>query len=198
MQEIIKEPVWAMSNVFRDERNNVTYQLNTDPNRLGDPYFKLYNSKSVRSATLVARISFLSPEYVTHTDGLGKQPWILNSQERRMLVKTLTSKVRGDILWKRLIYTYNDEKEDLSRKNTNKLTRLVHSQLMGISSLSEFLEYYKEHGRDSAVSLVFSVLDIRTLEQATNVPSKYFADTMRCFHDALPIDLSMPDYLCLS
>ena len=59
-----------------------------------DPYFKVYNSADPTKATKLARIRFSRPEYVTgHTTGpdAGKKEWILNSSEKKKLIKLLNA-----------------------------------------------------------------------------------------------------------
>ena len=50
-----------MSTIFRN--NDVLCTVNPGFGRIGDSYFKLYDSNSLRTATKVARIKFTEPKY---------------------------------------------------------------------------------------------------------------------------------------
>lgn len=49
-----------------------------------DPYFKVYNSESERTADKVARISILRPEYVYHNGRDGKKHFNLSKNRNRV------------------------------------------------------------------------------------------------------------------
>lgn len=59
----------------------------TNRNFFEKPYFKVYDSNSYKKATKIARIYFDEAKYVK--DHIGKPEWILNSQERKLLVQIL-------------------------------------------------------------------------------------------------------------
>ena len=73
-----------MSTVFRND--DVLCTVNPGFGRIGDSYFKLYDSNSLRTATKVAKIKFTEPKYVIHRDENGLQPWIFNNREKKLLM----------------------------------------------------------------------------------------------------------------
>ena len=87
-----KEYLNEMATVFIDKRSNVSISVNGDANRIGDCYFKFYNSASYKTATKIARIKFDSPKYVTHKNSNEMKNWVLNTQEREELIKHLNDK----------------------------------------------------------------------------------------------------------
>lgn len=86
------EPIESMSKIGVDNSANMVYYVNPDLNRVGEPYFKVYDSISHPKATHIARISFLESRYIIHRDEAGKQPWKLNSSEKKKLVTYLNKK----------------------------------------------------------------------------------------------------------
>ena len=86
------EPIESMSRIGLDKDANMLYYVNPDLNRVGEPYFKVYDSITHPKATHIARISFLEPKYIVHRDEAGKQPWKLSSSEKRKLIKYLDSR----------------------------------------------------------------------------------------------------------
>ena len=83
------EPIVSMSKVGLDSKENMLYYVNPDINRVGEPYFKVYDSISHKKATHIARISFLEPRYILHKDETGKQPWKLSSSEKKKMLNYL-------------------------------------------------------------------------------------------------------------
>ena len=79
-----------MSTFFRND--DVLCIVNPGFGRIGDSYFKLYDSNSLRTATKVARIKFTEPKYVIHKDENGLQPWIFNNREKKLLIEYLNLK----------------------------------------------------------------------------------------------------------
>ena len=79
-----------MSTVFRND--DVLCTVNPGVGRIGDSYFKLYDSNSLRTATKVARIKFTEPKYVIHKDENGLQPWIFNNREKKLLIEYVNLK----------------------------------------------------------------------------------------------------------
>lgn len=69
---------------------SMTISVNPDKNRIGDEYFKIYNSESVTKANKIIRILFRKPEYVFHTSK-GYSDWILTKNELKNLLNFLNS-----------------------------------------------------------------------------------------------------------
>lgn len=86
--------------------------INPDSNRIGDPYFKMYNKPSWNKATKVARISFLEPKLIIHKSQ-GVQPWTnLTKQDIDDLNDYLDSPWKnhpGFTIWDGLKYGWNEE-----------------------------------------------------------------------------------------
>ena len=114
---LIEERLDEMSTIVMDKKNSVLVQVNPDMGRMGLEYFKFFNSFSEGKATRIARISFRDPRYVIHHNNRGKDNWILNSKEKRMLVALLQQKsdminCEGNVLtnWEKSIVQFNLEK----------------------------------------------------------------------------------------
>lgn len=104
----------AMATIYWDKKGRFCISVNPNPNRIGDEYFKLFNSSSVRTATKVARISFKAAKYIHHTNSDGKDDWILNSKEKKYLVKALQKQAKMPYAqytnWQKAILLFNEEK----------------------------------------------------------------------------------------
>ena len=72
----------------------ITISVNPDKTKeisfINDPYFKVYNGNSFNSANKIARISLKDPHYIYHKNNKGKEQWTLNSDERKLLIRTMT------------------------------------------------------------------------------------------------------------
>lgn len=86
------EPIESMARVGKDDEANMVYYVNPDLNRIGEPYFKVYDNISHPKAKHIARISFLEPRYIVHKEEAGKQTWRLNSSERKKMISYLNKK----------------------------------------------------------------------------------------------------------
>lgn len=121
------EPVelTAMSNVYYSRKDKITIQINPDKYRKGLPYFKVYNHYSYTIASKVARIYFYKPEYIIHRNSDGKENWILNSKERRVLMNCLQLKPIRSIytVWQQLIIAFNNEKFGVPEDDTIAITK---------------------------------------------------------------------------
>lgn len=108
-----------MAKVYSDRKNNISIQVNRSERR-NSCYFKLYNNKNYAGASKVARIDMKSPAYVYHFNGDGKGDWILNSEEKSMLVDLLSRELpTGNTLWQEIIIIFNRE-GDLPEWETRK------------------------------------------------------------------------------
>ena len=72
---IYEELMYEMASVRRDGRNDfILMAINPDSNRVGEPYFKVYNAGNWRKATKVARLFFFESKLIVHKSE-GVQPW---------------------------------------------------------------------------------------------------------------------------
>lgn len=78
---------WEMATIATDEKLNIN--VNPEADHLSIAYFKVLNAESFRKATKVARLHFKDSGMEHHNDGLGKQPWILNSKELKHIIELL-------------------------------------------------------------------------------------------------------------
>lgn len=99
-----------------------------DEDHIGEPYFKVYTGTQYRNAEKMCRISFLEPRYIkTHSNNNGAKEWVLNSKERKLLIKLLKDKV-GQFKsnsekmtgWEYAISQFNNEK-GCQQEKTEKL-----------------------------------------------------------------------------
>jgi len=66
MKKLIRYPeeVYAMTTIGRNSKPAYMVAVNPDSNRIGDCYFKFYDSDSYSSSSSISRIRFDSPKYV--------------------------------------------------------------------------------------------------------------------------------------
>ena len=120
---IVEEHIEEMATVFRDKDSKQLCQVNPDRGRKGLEYFKLYNSDSYDTSNSIARISFREPKYINHKNSDGKENWILNSKQKKALVKALnlpSKKYKGYNNYQTAIIDFNNEKGldiDLTEEN---------------------------------------------------------------------------------
>lgn len=129
--EIIYEDV--LSEEYLDEmakiktagnfRNDFSILLvaNPDKNRIGNPYFKVYNNIDYSKATKVARLSFIRPELITgHSERNGKKEWILkdisitNREEIVRYLKSPSGRNPNVSVWTDIRYEWNNIKNYVS------------------------------------------------------------------------------------
>ena len=80
----------------------------TGRNFIKDPYFKRYDNTNVKQATKVARIKIKESKYIYHNDG--KDIWVLNSKERKQLIKTLEKPISDNKkIWDLILETVEKE-----------------------------------------------------------------------------------------
>lgn len=84
--------ILGMSTVAYTEDPQQCVLVNPDSRRRGDPYFKYLDASSYMKATRLARISFLAPKLISHSNPRGMRRWKLNSRECRQLQNFLKSK----------------------------------------------------------------------------------------------------------
>lgn len=115
----VGEPIYAMANIYVSREKSITLQIHVASTRVGNPYFKAFDSDSFTKARRVARISMRKPEYIIHKDRAGKQPWTLNAQEKATLLEILAlpNSYAGNFhgtTWQCLVVAYNMEKFGMS------------------------------------------------------------------------------------
>lgn len=108
------EPIETMSTIGRNENPSFAVTVNPDSGRMGDCYFKYFNSADYRTADKLARISFTEPKKVIHKNTDGKQEWELNVKDKKILCKFLSSKSRkykslNITNWQSALYHWNYE-----------------------------------------------------------------------------------------
>lgn len=108
-EEIVREMLLEFATVCTNTEEKMKIIVSYDENRVGEPYFKVFNSSSYTKATKIARISFLEPKYIVHNMNYGMENWILNSKEKQNLITMLTTEVDGISNWKFAILQYNLE-----------------------------------------------------------------------------------------
>lgn len=105
--------------IIKSDMYNITigvYPRDTRPGYYYDPYFKLFNNKSDRAATKVARISILRPEYIIHRNSDGKQNFKLSTAQIGFMLKCLRDPVS-------IKYTYYDSGWDFLCKFITSLAK---------------------------------------------------------------------------
>lgn len=107
---------------------SMTLITSDDKNHIGEPYFKVFTGSDYNKAEKMCRISFLEPRYIkSHSNNNCAKNWILNSKERKQLIKLLTNtigyfKSTGEKMtgWEHAIVQFNGEK-GCTQEKTEKL-----------------------------------------------------------------------------
>lgn len=112
MIKLENELLFEMATVHRDMTENISIAVNPDSKKIGDPYFKFYDSTDYTKAKRVISIFFTKPGYTKHSDG--KKLCVLNHDDKKLLVKTLKSiskkyKACGFTVWDAAKYDWNYE-----------------------------------------------------------------------------------------
>ena len=107
------EPIITMSIVGRSEDLSFTVAVNPNFGRIGDCYFKYFNSANYRTADKLARISFTEPMKVRHRND-DKQEWELDTKDKKILCEFLASKSQkykqlNITNWQSALYHWNHE-----------------------------------------------------------------------------------------
>lgn len=190
-----QESLYAMSNVYTDI-GNITIQINPSEGRIGEPYFKVYNTDSVSTSKFVARISFDKPKYIIHKDNKGKQSWFMNSSQRKNLVDILTANDYS--VWKKLISNWNKEKYGITSRHWSLFT-LKLKTLLSISNKQKLIEYEQSSNRleQQAYKFMLSVLNIDNIKHLKERPESHINTALARLKECMPIDKPMPDYMQL-
>lgn len=190
-----QESLYAMSNVYTDI-GNITIQINPTEGRIGEPYFKVYNTDSVSTSNFVARISFDKSKYIIHKDDKGKQSWFMNSSQRKNLVDILTANDYS--VWKKLISNWNKEKYGITSRHWSLFT-LKLKTLLSISNKQKLIEYEQSSNKleQQAYKFMLSVLNIDNIKQFKERPESHINTALARLKECMPIDKPMPDYMQL-
>lgn len=82
--------------IYSNNKENILISIDVDKNRSDgfrkDPYIKIYNTSSYKTASKIARVSLKTGEYIEHKNLNGKENWILNSKEKKKIGKILNDK----------------------------------------------------------------------------------------------------------
>lgn len=100
----------SLINIFGSWQNENMYIMASPPVMRHDLfYIKVFNSDDLFTATKVARISLLKPEYIHCSDN---PEWILNDDEKRQLIEILSAEVNNQMShWELLLLDYEAEIE---------------------------------------------------------------------------------------
>lgn len=190
-----QESLYAMSNVYTDI-GNITIQINPTEGRIGEPYFKVYNTDSVSTSSYVARISFDVPKYIIHKDSKGKQSWFMNASERKNLVSVLTA--NNYSVWKKLIANWNKEKYGITSRRWSFFTSKVKS-LLNIANKQKLIDYAQSSDKleQQAYKFMLSVFNIDNIKQFKARPEEHIITALSRLKECMPIDKPMPDYMQL-
>ena len=190
-----QESLYAMSNVYTDI-GNITIQINPSEGRIGEPYFKVYNTDSVSTAKLVARISFDKPKYIIHKNSNGKQSWFMNASERKNLVSILTA--NNYSVWKKLIANWNKEKYGITSRHWSFFTLKVKS-LLNTANKQKLIDYAQSSDKleQQAYKFMLSVFNIDNIKQLKARPEEHITIALSRLKECMSIDKPMPDYMQL-
>lgn len=108
------EILFEMASVRPKEGNTkfgVLLAVNPDLNKIGDCYFKMYNSNSYITATGVWRICFSEPKLIKEHSGKIKSLSTINLKYKKILIEYLNSPgaYSGRTVWDSLKWNWNNE-----------------------------------------------------------------------------------------
>ncbi len=81
------EPIGEMATVVTSKKPALRIQVNPDRNRIGNPYFKVYDSSSFTKGTKVARLHFLDTGMEYHQDEF--DDWMLSEKDIKLIKELL-------------------------------------------------------------------------------------------------------------
>ena len=103
--------IGEMATVVLEPKSNIRIQVNPDRDRMGVPYFKVFNSiKLKKKETKVCRLHFLDSGMEVHDDGYVK--WVPNSKEIKQIKSVLDSISEDDeslTYWQLACWLWNKE-----------------------------------------------------------------------------------------
>ena len=109
--KLTEEPMYEMSTVaINKDKPNLLVMVNVDPNRIGNPYFKVFNSSSYQKATKVARLHFFDEGVELHR---GKyEIWDLTKKDIKIIKEFLQRNHKGSLKytnWQMACWLWNLE-----------------------------------------------------------------------------------------
>ena len=108
LEMLNNDEILTEGKVYSEDNICIIIEPSENRNYGGDiGYFKIYNAKNVFKAKKMNRISITTPKYVKHNLE-GKDEWILDSHERKILNKILyeTTDESGIIIYDKLFNEY--------------------------------------------------------------------------------------------
>lgn len=125
--------LFEMATVYTGVNEPIKIFVSYDEKRIGNPYFKVINAKKFSAATKMARISFEEPKYIIHNKNYGKETWLLDSHDRRLLISILQKKQKnGKTYWEEAILQYNSECLGINPDDQYDMTSEQLKQLHGL------------------------------------------------------------------
>lgn len=191
------ESVYAMTSVYTADDYNITFQVNPTESRIGEHYFKVYNSFSVSAASKIARISFDEPRYIIHKDNQGKCPWFLDSASKKNMIMLLSK--NNYSVWKKLIVNFNKEKYEISSRRWSWFTTDVKNNLKSINTKEDAIALEKSDNLldIKTYKFILSMFHIHNIKQLKKYPENAAKFRLKQIKKCMPIDKPMPDYSLL-
>ena len=124
IDDFFGENLNEMAKIVQDDDNNISIIVSPDTkrNNRNNEYFKILNHKEYSKASKIARIKFRQPKYVLRHNNDGKKNWILNKDEKQLLINLLNKKnIYKESYWETAIIRYNLEaglSEEKTLENT--------------------------------------------------------------------------------
>lgn len=112
---LFEEELYEMASIrSKTIKDGLLLAINPDQHRLGDAYFKMYDTNRYNTSNKVARFSFFEPRIISHRcKDKGKQPWLnIHSYDIKHLEDLLDSEsitFNGFTVWDELKYFWNSE-----------------------------------------------------------------------------------------
>lgn len=104
------EPIYSMAQIGQNEKPAFCIWVNPDQDRIGDPYFKMYDSQRYTTAKRSIRIGIKAPKLIYHKDGKGV--WAVTTSDMKYLDAFMSKKSRkylGYTNWESTIFDWNYE-----------------------------------------------------------------------------------------
>lgn len=112
MENNIREPMVEMATIISDDEYGLNISVNSDPNRKGVPYFKVYDSAiKKQGVTRVCRLHF-KDEGMEHHKNRGFKDWKINVDDIKKIKSLLNSvvkKTKPYTVWQMACYQWNEE-----------------------------------------------------------------------------------------
>ena len=100
--------IGEMATIFTNPKVGMTIRVNPDPGRIGNPYFKVYNSAKIkRNETSVVRLHFFDSSMEYHKDEYLN--WVIFSDDVKRIKEILETEKDGITYWKKTCWKWNLE-----------------------------------------------------------------------------------------